>query len=241
LEPHRSKGFRSSAYEIKISRADFNRDSEEKQAYALAFTDRFWYVTPQGMIDKAEVPEWAGLQEWDGRFFHIRKKPPMRTKADPTWEFVVSLIRNSGETRRDIGLMKSEINFLKIRNDRLEQQAKIRQDRTFRRFTMKAASRTALRERERRMSQEVPILEIGDDEPIPLAEAARLFFGGRLSKSSLRTEAAKGNLEIIRIANKDFVTRSGIKRMIDRCRVREVQPASGSEAIPAHGSSRMEI
>lgn len=150
LEPHRSKGFRSSAYEIKISRADFNRDSEEKQAYALAFTDRFWYVTPQGMIDKAEVPEWAGLQEWDGRFFHIRKKPPMRTKADPTWEFIVSLMRNSGETRRDIGLMKSEINFLKIRNDRLEQQAKIRQDRTFRRFTMKTdtSGRAALRERE---------------------------------------------------------------------------------------------
>ena len=147
LEPHRSKGFRSSAYEIKISRADFKRDSEEKQASALSFTDRFWYVTPQGMIDKSEVPEWAGLQEWDGRVFHVRKKPPMRTKTDPTWEFIVSLMRNSGETRRDIGLMKSEIAFLKMRNDRLEHQAKIRNDRVFHRFTMRSspAGRQALK------------------------------------------------------------------------------------------------
>ncbi|MBB5700171.1 hypothetical protein FHS76_000009 [Ochrobactrum daejeonense] len=90
------------------------------------------------------------------------------------------------------------------------------------------------------MIRDAPIVDIGDDEPIPLAEAALMFFGGRLSKSSLRTEAAKGNLEIIRIANKDFVTRNGIKRMIERCRVREAQPVSGSGMIPEIGSSRTE-
>jgi hypothetical protein len=59
-------------------------------------------------------------------------------------------------------------------------------------------------------------------------------------KSSLRTEAAKGNLEIIQIANKDFVTRNGIKRMIEKCRKSEDRPGSGSGQTPARGSSKTE-
>ncbi|MEK1908149.1 MAG: hypothetical protein AAAB13_20445 [Pseudomonas sp.] len=82
--------------------------------------------------------------------------------------------------------------------------------------------------------------EIGDDEPITLAEACRVFFRGQLTKSSLRTEARKGNLEIIQIANKDFVTRNGIKRMIDKCRKNDAPQGSGSDRIPEHGSSRTE-
>jgi hypothetical protein len=60
--------------------------------------------------------------------------------------------------------------------------------------------------------------KIGDDDLVTLAEACLLFFRGALSKSALRTEARKGNLEIIRIANKDFVTRNGVKTMIEKCR-----------------------
>lgn len=71
--------------------------------------------------------------------------------------------------------------------------------------------------------------QIGDDELVTLAEAARLFFGGRLTKSALRTEAKRGNLEIFRIANRDFVTKSAIQRMIERC---AVQPAAAHVAAP---------
>lgn len=82
--------------------------------------------------------------------------------------------------------------------------------------------------------------DFADDDPIPLAEAAKLFFHGRLTKSALRTEAGRGNLEIIRIANKDFVTRNGIKRMIEKCRKSEDRQGSGSGQTPEHGSSRTE-
>lgn len=82
---------------------------------------------------------------------------------------------------------------------------------------------------------------LDDDEPVTLAEACKLFFGGRLTKSALRTEARKGNLEIIQIANKDFVTRNAIERMKEKCLKRNGPPVSGSAQIPAHGSSRMEI
>jgi hypothetical protein len=64
---------------------------------------------------------------------------------------------------------------------------------------------------------------IGDDDPIPLGMAADLFFRGQLTKSALRTEARKGNLEILRIANKDFVTRRAIQAMIEKCTLR-VEP-----------------
>ncbi|THK35670.1 hypothetical protein EHS39_23910 [Ensifer sp. MPMI2T] len=61
--------------------------------------------------------------------------------------------------------------------------------------------------------------DIGDDELVSLSKAAKLFFHGELTKSSLRTEARKGNLEIVRIANKDFVTRNAIRQMIERCKL----------------------
>ncbi len=76
------------------------------------------------------------------------------------------------------------------------------------------------------------IADFDDEQLITLADAAEIFFSGRLTKSSLRTEAAKGNLEIIRIANKDFVTRNGIRRMIERCRVK-VTPTPGISAPAA--------
>lgn len=71
-----------------------------------------------------------------------------------------------------------------------------------------------------------------DDEPVTLAEACRLFFGGRLSPSSLRTEAAKGNLDIMQIARKDFVTRRAIEEMKVRCLRSASRLASGSEPKP---------
>ncbi len=74
--------------------------------------------------------------------------------------------------------------------------------------------------------------EIGDDDPIPLAEACRIFLGGHLTKSSSRTEHRKGNLEIIRIANKDFVTRNGIKRMIEKCTDKGPEPREMRKTTP---------
>lgn len=50
------------AYEIKVSRADFLRDlRDEKWRQYLPFCDRFYFVTPWGMVERAEVPAPAGL------------------------------------------------------------------------------------------------------------------------------------------------------------------------------------
>ncbi|TXC63713.1 MmcB family DNA repair protein [Sphingosinicella ginsenosidimutans] len=113
LEPQPSKGFRATAYEIKISRSDFRRDSHRKQRFARTFSDQFYYVTPPGLLGEQEIPDWAGLIEWDGSA--LRKVVPavMLDKAFPSWELVVSLIRYNGEIRRDVGQQEQLIRSLK--------------------------------------------------------------------------------------------------------------------------------
>ncbi|MDQ0998041.1 hypothetical protein QFZ34_003223 [Phyllobacterium ifriqiyense] len=66
-----------------------------------------------------------------------------------------------------------------------------------------------------------------------LQEACEKIFHGRLTPSALRTEAAKGNLEIIQIARKDFVTKEGIREMMERCRRKPVD-RSPSAKVPSH-------
>lgn len=144
LEPAASRGFRASAYEIKISRTDFKRDSDDKQSAALRWSDRFWYVTPTSLLKKDEVPAWAGLQEWDGSTFRVIKKAPKRNKEAPDWEFVVSLLRNAGDVRRDVGLLKSQVAFFRLAAEadarRERQRNKWNMDRWVRRA--KAKDRT---------------------------------------------------------------------------------------------------
>ena len=60
-------------------------------------------------------------------------------------------------------------------------------------------------------------IDVDDDEPVTLREACQLFFKGRLTPSALRREAGRGNLNIIQIARKDFVTRRAIEEMKQLC------------------------
>lgn len=143
LQPARSAGFRATAYEIKVSREDFRRDSEEKQSGALRFSDRFFYVTPPGMLTKADLPTWAGLMEWDGKRFAMIRRPPKRRKVEPDWQFIVSLMRNCGDSRRDVGLMKAQIGYLESRVRDHERTTRANSEFRFRRFMAQQAAALA--------------------------------------------------------------------------------------------------
>lgn len=138
LEPIRSQQYRASAYEIKVSRGDFLRDRDGKQDGALQFSDRFWYVTPPGLLTKIDLPPWAGLQEWDGERFSIVRKAPQRVKTEPTWEFVVSVLRNCGDVRRDTELLKVQLAFFQSSAARQKEQESIRYKRQFDRWVRRA-------------------------------------------------------------------------------------------------------
>lgn len=53
------------ALEVKVSRADFKRDTDEKRAAWFGVSDRFAYVTPKGLITPDELPAGCGLIEFD--------------------------------------------------------------------------------------------------------------------------------------------------------------------------------
>lgn len=52
------------ALEIKVSRADFLSETDEKRGPWRRFADKFAYVAPAGMIKPEELPAGCGLIEW---------------------------------------------------------------------------------------------------------------------------------------------------------------------------------
>jgi hypothetical protein len=69
-------------HEIKVSRADFWSDvKSEKWKKYLPFCHGVFFVTPKGLIKKSEVPDLAGLLEYDGaakyryNSFEVVKRP----------------------------------------------------------------------------------------------------------------------------------------------------------------------
>lgn len=53
------------AVEIKVTRADFRRDTEEKRRAWRAITNRFVYLVPKGLVTPDEVANGCGLWEYD--------------------------------------------------------------------------------------------------------------------------------------------------------------------------------
>lgn len=109
LHPNPSTGFYATAYEIKISRQDFKRDTAEKQREARLYSDRFFYVAPKGLLKKEDIPDWAGLIEFDGEKLRQVLRAPHRDKDGPSWEFVVALIRSSGKINRDMDVVTKRL------------------------------------------------------------------------------------------------------------------------------------
>jgi hypothetical protein len=98
-------------YEIKISRSDFKRDFiKEKHTHIINenFTkinskkelfyllpNYFNYVTPKGLIDISEVPDYAGLIYFnDDLTFDVIKKPKLLHKTKANNEFIRAVAHN---------------------------------------------------------------------------------------------------------------------------------------------------
>ena len=61
-------------------------------------------------------------------------------------------------------------------------------------------------------------VEVDSDwEPVPLADACRMFPRIRLTPSTLRAEAARGRIDIFRIGRRDYVTLASIQDMVSKC------------------------
>lgn len=68
-------------YEIKMSVSDFKADFSKKKGDINKHEhiregkrcNRFFFVTPKGLIDPKEIPDYCGLMEFDGRYFTVPK------------------------------------------------------------------------------------------------------------------------------------------------------------------------
>jgi hypothetical protein len=95
----------ATAYEVKISKADFKKDTYDKQRGARLYSDRFFYIAPKGLLKTEDIPDWAGLKEIEWEAGSRNRSPylmikevvpaPKRDKEPPSWGLVCSLIRNA--------------------------------------------------------------------------------------------------------------------------------------------------
>ena len=82
-----------SEYEIKISKADFKADFKKRKHHFFkkdhrCFQRYFWFVTPAGLIETKEVPEYAGyIEVYKTNIAHpqfkcLEKKKPQRLNGN---------------------------------------------------------------------------------------------------------------------------------------------------------------
>lgn len=98
-----STGNLTTAYEVKITRQDFRRETYQKQRGARLFSDKFYFIAPKGVIPHDEVPDWAGLIEVEWTVYKGKPRlrmlktipAPKRDKEVPSWGLIVSMVRNA--------------------------------------------------------------------------------------------------------------------------------------------------
>lgn len=88
------------SFEIKISRSDFLLEMRKpsKRRQALALSNKFYFVTPVGLLKPEEIPSDSGLMEVDGEEVKIKVRAPARESIRPTWRFVASIARRVSES-----------------------------------------------------------------------------------------------------------------------------------------------
>lgn len=94
MEVHPSKGLKRTAYEIKVSRADFLREIREprKRRAAMRVSNQFYFVTPPGVANVQEIPLDCGLLEVDGATVEI-VAAPFRDSMPASWHFFAAFAR----------------------------------------------------------------------------------------------------------------------------------------------------
>lgn len=98
-----SGGYTSIAYEIKVSRQDFLNEikAPAKRRLALLISNQFYFVTPVGLVQPAEIPVECGLREVmpDLSIRHT-KSAPQRDRLPATWALMAALARRVTKVER---------------------------------------------------------------------------------------------------------------------------------------------
>lgn len=113
-------GMKRICYEVKICRADFLLELRHpvKRRVGMRYSNEFYFLTPAGLVDAAEIPVECGLVEVGAReiirgsavFGHdaetgthcsVRVPAPWRDTPGPTWELLAAMVRNQRRELED--------------------------------------------------------------------------------------------------------------------------------------------
>lgn len=94
-----SKNHIIACFEVKVSRQDFLNEinNPDKRAQAIAFSNEFYFVVPEGLVEVQEIPKECGLMEVKGKGITIRKKPIFNSNPKLDWGLVASIARRNTE------------------------------------------------------------------------------------------------------------------------------------------------
>ena len=97
------------AFEVKVTKQDFLTETRnpDKRWLAKALSHEFYFVAPQGVIDKKLLAPDDGLMEWNSKELRVVKCATTRAIMPPRWNFVASVIRSlRGGADRDMSPSK---------------------------------------------------------------------------------------------------------------------------------------
>lgn len=102
-----SKGYPRIAYEIKVTRTDFNQelDNPDKREAAWELSTEAYFACPAGLVKPDELPEGWGLIEVTTGGLRRKKRAQQRNKTAPTimpMGFVACVARHSGHPPQDM-------------------------------------------------------------------------------------------------------------------------------------------
>jgi len=89
-------------YEVKVSRGDLKNDLDHpiKKRAGMRVSNRFYFVTPKGLMSLEELPLHCGLMEvTDKGVIETTVEAPFRDTFPPTWLFIASLCRRFDNPR----------------------------------------------------------------------------------------------------------------------------------------------
>ena len=100
-----SKRYERVAYEIKVSRADFLKELSDpgKRHFALALSNRFYFVLPDGVADKWEIPDGCGMMLYRNGSVRVHKQVPWKEIVEWPLGFVASFGRRLAQARDSAG------------------------------------------------------------------------------------------------------------------------------------------
>lgn len=106
-----SRGLELHGFEVKVSKSDYRREAADptKAEAIAAYCDRWWVVTPPGLLDGENLPMNWGWLAYDGRAFFTKQKAAKLEAKPIDRPMLAAILRRAHESNEArLGAMVEE-------------------------------------------------------------------------------------------------------------------------------------